>query len=354
MGQGFMAAISNDAKRQPDATFLQISDLHFGDIDPGTGDATLSNTAASVVSNLTWFDGLLGHHGLALQQLEQFCADPDLGEKFELIVTGDYSRHGAMSELSIAKRYILHDIGLVSPTRTGLHLGDEKRLIGIPGNHDQWGGKCQPFGARPANYRLVFGQQSSPWVDATRSVGGRKLIFAGIDSDADVGPFSSARVLAQGDFQSQLAALGSIVGPKQRGEIRVLLIHHSWHRNGMTLRMRHASKRALGQFLDQFGFSVLLTGHTHNPLLKQFNVGNSGSAVWELRCGSTTQHDVTPYKWKTLLGRFPSRLHWSTNTLIVHKLFVDSGLTTWEAQVYERVRGRFSSSGHAGSASFIV
>ena len=341
-------------ERTPAATFLQISDLHIGDVDTATGDATLSPAAAHVVSNLTWFDGLLGHHGMALQQLEQFCAGPDLGKKFEVIVTGDYSRCGSVSELNIAKRFILADIGLVPPAKTGLHLGNEKTLIGIPGNHDQWAGRFHPIGGHPSNYPRVFSHPTLPWVDKTRTVGGRNLIFAGIDSDCDVGPRDQARLLAKGDFRSQLATLGSMVGPKEQSEIRVLLIHHSWDRKGLTLRMRRAAKQALEQFLDQYGFSIIMTGHTHRPLLQSFTVGTAKSVVWELRCGTTTQHDVTPYKWVTLLGRFPSRSKWPQNTLVLHKLYVDPGQTTWEAQVYERVKGKFRPCGHSGFATFTI
>lgn len=342
------------AERVPAATFLQISDLHFGDVDPTSGDATLSSAAAHVVTNLTWFDGLLGHHGMALQQLEQFCAGPDLGENFEVIVTGDYSRCGSTSELNIARLYILADISLVPPGRTGLRLGKEKALIGIPGNHDQWAGRFHPVGGHPSNYPGVFPLPTLPWADSTRNVGGRKLVLAGIDSDDDVGPYDQSRVLAKGDFQSQLAKLGGMLGPRGQGEIRVLLIHQSWHRGGLTLRMRKASRQALEQFLDQYGFSLILTGHTHGPLLRSFTVGQANSTIRETRCGTTTQHDVTPYKWSSLLGTFPTRSKWPQNTLVVHKLYVDPGQTSWEAQVYERTRGKFRSCGHSGFVTFNV
>ena len=65
--------MSVDDGRERLATFVQISDLHIGNIDLANGDAEISPAAAQVYMNTPFFDGLLGHHGAALEELESFC-----------------------------------------------------------------------------------------------------------------------------------------------------------------------------------------------------------------------------------------------------------------------------------------
>ena len=54
-------------------TFVHVSELHIGDIDPTNGDALVPNLARRIFQNFSYLDGLLGHHGRALRELAEFC-----------------------------------------------------------------------------------------------------------------------------------------------------------------------------------------------------------------------------------------------------------------------------------------
>src|SRR5207302_3824112 len=118
-------------------------------------------------------------------------------------------------------------------------------------------------------------------------------------------------------FQNQLAALTTrLHAGKARQPIRVLLMHHSWHKRGLVLSIARASRAALEQFLVAERFQLILTGHTHEPLANNFTVPIAGAtSILECRCGTTSQHDHVPYAWRGLLGNFPSR-NWPMNSLL--------------------------------------
>ena len=52
------------------ATFVHVSDLHFGSINESTGDVFAPNFWAKV----PWFDGVMGHDLLSLSHLHAFFA----------------------------------------------------------------------------------------------------------------------------------------------------------------------------------------------------------------------------------------------------------------------------------------
>ena len=334
-------------------TFLHVSDLHVGDIDPRSGDARVSAAAGYTYQNFTWLDGLLGHHGRALKELQEFCAQElsDRGEPFGLLVTGDFTRCGAGSEISTVQRFFASTVDLNSPNGNfvGLNLG-AMPAASITGNHDQWGGSINPIGGGPlASGALV--PNAMPFVLQYPLANGRRLLLAGIDTDFNVSPRGMKRLLARGSFQDQLVTLEQQLQmlPRLDGDIRVLMAHHSMARTGLVLRMDTASKAALSAFLANQGFSILLSGHTHEQLFTTIPVtGRSGTCnVWELTCGSTTQHDQVPYNWRTIVGTLPTR-NWRENTLMVHRLFATPGATTWKTQAYVRTAKGFGTLGVSG------
>lgn len=325
------------------ATFVHISDIHIGEIDPKTGDARTSPLAAQVYSNTPWLDGLLGHHGRALQELDEFVADMKQSEPdLRLIVSGDLSRFGAAAELQSARNFIQNEIDLTPNIGNFAGLrGGEQDLI-IPGNHDQWGGTAGPGGVHASAYPAQFaGALATP--HSVDLGGTRRLVFLSVDSDADVSRLSHSRVLAIGAFQSQLQALHATLKTKRDDEYRVMLIHHSWFQNGRILRMAGASKAALEQFLVDHQVSALLTGHSHHPLLNTFTArgAHDSREVVELRSGSTTQHDSVPLKWKSLLQNRPVR-HWEPNSLLVHRIYEEAGAVIWRAELHARAAGGFA------------
>jgi hypothetical protein len=322
------------------ATFLHISDLHFGKIDPATGDAEYSALATQTYSNFnSRFDGLLGHHGRALKELHAFAArlkkdEPDL----RLIVSGDLSRCGDNHELRLARDYIEARIDITPPLNNliGLRLGERARVI--PGNHDQWGGTQSPFGSSPSTYGTQF-PSVLPSVQRIPLANGKSIAFIEVDSDADVQPLSWKRVFALGAFESQLKKLNWLPA-KSPDEVRVLLIHHSWDQ-APDLRMANGSKWTLGHFLHTHQISAMLCGHSHIPLLKTFQAraGLHLRDVHELRSGSTTQLDVVPQHWKTWRNKLPAKPNWHANTLLVHRVYQRGAAMEWKTETY--ARGKF-------------
>ncbi|WP_426175107.1 metallophosphoesterase family protein [Massilia sp. TWR1-2-2] len=324
------------------ATFVDISDIHIGEIDKTTGDASTSAAAARAYSNLPWLDGLLGHHGRALHELDDFVATLRAREpEARLLVTGDLSRFGGSDELLGARAFLEGEIDL-SPAlgnMAGLRLAGH--IHAIPGNHDQWGGAAGPLSAWPSQYGGVF---PTPLlrIDKVPLSNGRHIAFLCIDSDADIKAQSVPRLLAHGAFQSQLQSLQATIGPKPANEFRIMLIHHSWFQRQHTLRMTAASRAALEQFLVENEVSAMLCGHSHAPLMNDFTAtGPLGTAtVHELRSGSSAQHDSVPLKWKTMLQKRPAR-SWDPNSLIVHRVYDDPLAVRWHAELYARAPGGF-------------
>lgn len=86
------------------ATFLHISDLHFGDIDPQTGNAV----EPKFVGFHEVFDGLLGHSYHTLKRLSSFWSKLIRREREHvyLIVTGDLTTVGKVEQFGMASEYL--------------------------------------------------------------------------------------------------------------------------------------------------------------------------------------------------------------------------------------------------------
>src|SRR2546426_567955 len=97
---------SEEATGMALATFVHVSDLHFGDVDPPTFDAVAPNLWAKC----HWFDGLLGHSGRALGSLDAFFNNlrENLreAEPVRLLVTGDVTTVGKEKQFEMADRYL--------------------------------------------------------------------------------------------------------------------------------------------------------------------------------------------------------------------------------------------------------
>lgn len=315
-------------------TFVHISDLHVGEIDSKTGNAKVPTGAGRIIRNIpnTPFEGLLGHQGRSLEDLAHFVRTnrPAQGH-FQVLVTGDYTRYGAAAEISLAFDYLKRVIDIYPPRRRMVGLLLRKDPPGIPGNHDHWAGS--PFPVTPTA-SLFPGLGGLPGVVGPIPLTHKRALVIGqIDSDADVQSRSPKRLLAVGSFTSQLSALAQRLGANVGNDVRVLMVHHSWQRTGLTLSMDSASKAALEQFLVAHDIRAVLTGHTHQPL----TVPIPGTPASELCCGTTTQMDSVPYLWKTVLGTFPGMRNWPINTLMVHKIYEDAtGVLEWVAETYWR------------------
>lgn len=324
---------------RPLATFLHISDLHIGSIDPTTGDAAISPAVQLGLDNLPLFDGLLGHRAKALRDLAEFVnCMRESDEKFQIIVTGDLSRQGDAPELALARRFFESEIDLSPPNGRYVGLYTGGNTLTIPGNHDHWAGVSLPIGATPSNYYHYF-VRSLP---TTRHIPlGRKghvLTLIEIDSDADVPPNSIQRVFARGSFRSQLLKLDKVLAPQDEFEVRVLVIHHAltWTRFGLA--MTASTKLELDRFLLQHGIRVILCGHTHMASMRRHYAGTR--ECWECGAGSTTQFDTVPLKWRRRL-RKQIKAILKPNSLILHRIFDVEGRLEWSATTYVRTATGF-------------
>lgn len=325
--------------RQLLATFIQISDLHIGEIDPTSGNSALSRVATRLASNFSHLDGLLGHHSRGLEELADFVSNnkPSQGQ-FRLIVTGDMSRRGANTELALARQYLLGHIDLTPPHGNNVGLGlQPHELMCIPGNHDHWGGSWQPISGNPSNYQAYITHHATPYVDSMPLSNGRKVVFVGINSDRDVWSFGIKRFMAVGSFRNELKDAKLALPTNRHDDIRICLIHHSLSVRTRTLRMDKASRMALLNYLQAHKFNAVLTGHTHVFSLPT-TPGGSAHAFEELRSGTTTQYDQVPPDWVTVTGSLPSR-NWPANTLLRHQIWGTPGKTIWETQAYARFQG---------------
>lgn len=318
------------------ATFVHISDLHFGHIDPTNGSLTYEAIAPGTWAKFKIFDGLLGHSYRALQRLEKFFSGIRQNENARLIVSGDLTSTGSQDQFDTANDYLGSKL---SPPKgnIGLSVPDWKSWA-IPGNHDHWPGSARVLGAPAA---LAANLPALPLLEPfSITLSNNKQLaikFAKIDTDADVNPMLHNRVLGRGVFRSQLTPASQQLGLPATDEIYVLLLHHSRAFQGYTLRMETASRQALDPFLVDQDISVILTGHVHDPHVQPFSVTHHGRTieVLEARCGTTLQRDTFPYEWTNALGQRPSR-PLPQNSLLVHRLLEENNEVIWHAQTYSR------------------
>ncbi len=323
---------------KPLATYLHISDLHIGRLDEKS-----LNARTQVFRLCRVFDGLLGHSGDSLMDLEELFKDFHQQEpKVQLIVTGDLTATGHQQEFDIANQYLGGILRGPEGDRVGLEVLDWSGLA-IPGNHDHWAGYPIPVGRPTPALQRYFPKlpRIQPVFPLSK---GRQLRFLLTDTDADVKPISRERWKALGSFVSQLQTLTAILGRlgPNENEIRVLCLHHSLSYRGSALEIIPQSRIALEKFILDNRIAVLLCGHIHRPpWAKPFPITsaqNSPLCVLEACCGTTTQVDPTI----SLKGEHEGLLdtHWE-NSFLLHRLLEFPGEIRWETEIYLEGRAGF-------------
>ena len=328
----------------PLATLIHISDLHFGMVDP----TTMNAETISLWAKCRHFDGLLGHSYLSLVHLEQVVTRLRREENAFLLVTGDLTTIGNTAEFDTAQEYLGNFLQPPRGNFLGLNFKDWQRLT-IPGNHDHWPGTPTILGGPNTSFNNYF--RALPRVERI-AIEDFTLTVICVNSDSDVSPYGSERVLARGSFRSQLVKLsGSLAAetPNER-EIRVLLIHHSYSASGLALAMNSASRAALHDFIYEHNIGVLLCGHIHQPpvvnILRVSRLQH-GMKCLEARCGTSTQISTLPYNWRNALGVRPSRPDRLPNSILVHRLLrTEVGIVWTTKLLIERPWG-FESAGNA-------
>ena len=326
------------------ATFVHASDVHFGDLDRDTGSATLDAKAEDWWRSHRVFDGFLGHSYDALVHLADFFARLRDEENARLIVTGDLTTCGAPSQFDLARDYFEGHLEIDPGNPVGLQEKTARSLT-IPGNHDHWPGKRVIWGQPSAGLQQHF--PTLPIAVERISLGRhRELVFAGIDSDADVRPTfpGPCRLFARGKFVSQLRTLEATLGPPVASEVRVLLLHHSRSQRSYATGMVRGSRRALDTLVARRDVCVLLSGHVHVPRGERFTVSDrDGGAheVMEARAGTTLQRDELPLDWVAAgSSKDDERDRLPPNTLLVHRLVEVDARIEWRTHCYRRSRTR--------------
>jgi 3',5'-cyclic AMP phosphodiesterase CpdA len=350
-------------------TFIQISDLHFGDLSP-TGQLVHPRGIRTLWTVLPFVTGLAGHEAKALVALGRFYKwmrgrEPNTG----LFVTGDLTSTGRKAQFEQAISFIGSTMRPPSPRGLGLETGAWlKEAMGgkrsashqaIPGNHDHWPGRfCWVLGRCRAH--MPQWARHFPLLQTTLSLRRTaklykhpvRLRFLAVNTDADVWAWGPERVLARGSFHTQLRRLKgglAALGPTDPYEVRIMLLHHSLAYRSKsrlgTLEINEVSRRRLLQLLGEFDIRVILTGHTHTVDVRRHYVlspeRRRPMPFLEACCGTTTQLNDVPSKWP----RFPSeRVEFfpdrklASNFLLVHRLFAEPRGIVWKTESWQRGR----------------
>lgn len=327
------------------ATFLHISDLHLGHIRAGAG-AVAGAALPRGYRVHSLFNGRLGHHDAALDQLRAFHRRLKRQGPVRLVVTGDLTADGHPVQFAMAGDFLGSRL---PPAHGGYGLADpDWKDFAVPGNHDHWPGSGRIVGNPTAAMQGCF--HPLPWLQALPMPAGLPPVtVAGIDSDVDVVPVSASRLLANGSFSSHLRLLAGRLPPAAPGEVRVLVMHHSpSYVHGGRVKMmgiETACHEDLKEFLVLHGFRIVLSGHVHRNAVtvQPVTCGQETREILEARCASTTQLDrlavlaapVAP-SWLRR-GQGPD----DVNSLMVHRLHWDGQAMAWETSVHHRTRRGF-------------
>ncbi|MGD2108663.1 MAG: metallophosphoesterase [Phycisphaerae bacterium] len=315
-------------------TFVQVSDLHIGEIDPTSRSSRLDALDPRHYRLCKFFRGLLGHHYRALEHLSDFYERLKEQEDAQLIVSGDLTSYGHADQFAASQDF-LEDGLKYWRGNVCLRVPDWDRYT-VPGNHDHWPGRPTVFGRPPA--ALAQTVHPTSFVTPFQLSGGLCLRLIGINTDSEVRPFGYWRLLAIGSFADQLAEAQQDLAAPVDGEIRVMLLHHSRLYGGRRymrpLMMCEQSRHLLDQFLAAEDVRVLLCGHVHAPSVRQYaaqSPAGQSVPVLECRCGTTMQRDEAPLQWKKWC-----KWTFEPNTLLVHRLHRGDGHIVWKTESYLR------------------
>ncbi len=256
-----------------------------------------------------------------------------------LIVTGDLTAWAHGIHFERFKEFV-EGRGL----RPGLGARDWQELT-IIGNHDNWSGLPFPLGRRsPAGNLFVRDTLGDFSHVAHLSFGnGRRLTFLSIDTDFDVHPWLGWRLRAVGHFTSQLKKVRDQLAPEpEHGEVRVLLMHHSWGVHGMPWRL-HISEPSLldlGEFVDGWKIKIILSGHMHEPRPIVFRTPD-GRAMLEGRCGTSAQLERLTAREIERRGTDDRLEDYGPNSVLVHQVREDAEGLHWSTSTFSRRAGGF-------------
>jgi 3',5'-cyclic AMP phosphodiesterase CpdA len=301
------------------ATLLHVSDLHFGDLDPETGDSALHPSLIDRWRRGREYYGWLGHTAAACRDAAILWKRLRDEESARLVVTGDLTAWGARGQFAAARRWLEEDLGCAD-------------AVVVPGNHDHWPGRGRVLGR--SNRALRQFVPPTPFVRRFPLGPGLTLTLAGIDTDADVWAWSPARAWGRGAFRSQLRALAPMLGPCPASEIRVLALHHSPSREKYCLGIRDSSRRALAALCRECGVRMLMTGHTHGERIGKWE------GLLEARCGTTLVRDRIPATWLAAGGGPVYDL--PPNVALVHRLCEADDALIWTVTPAVRGEGGFA------------
>lgn len=318
----------------PLLTLLHISDLHLGELAPGSGDHPLDAKTLVYWRLNRQFDGYLGHTWRAL------CALSGLSYELEethptrplhVVVSGDLTTMGTGSQFATALKFLQGNLKHTGNVQIGLGLNPSELTI-VPGNHDHWPGRRFMLGQPTSNFSSVF-NLPFPKSNVRISLGNGlcTLVLAQIDSDAEVGTWSKDRLLARGSFVQQCWTLGTFLGPPEPNELRALIVHHSTIERGdpsLTLKINSVSLNALKTLVAYTGIKIVLTGHWHFSDFQAPSSLSPSPDILEARCGTTTVRDYFAgkalYRNSALVHRLSSdgtRIHWITEFWLRPLLF---------------------------------
>ena len=344
------------------AHFIQISDIHIGDLCGGK---------PSWAPYIPILGGGLGHCDNICRALMNFITaqyEDNLNQGGDglfprMILTGDLSACGSLEQLNKAAGYLdaPTSVSDTAPIGWGAYGWRQRK---VPGNHDNWGGgtlldRLQRIPEFPGFFDPI-----PATVSITVPLDGMDVTvrFIMIDTDADVGAGSNRRATARGAFASQFGHQDISwmkKQPPERDEVRVLLLHHPPRYTAGIGGISAASAVACRNFMEKAGIRVVLCGHTHKPYVGL----RRGGSVLESCCGTTTQQShVSPAGARffsqhrttyTGLRKFFHRRKWPVdpandmsmrlchNALVVHDLFRRQNAVYWRSVTYILSAGAF-------------
>ena len=337
------------------ATFVQISDLHLGDLDPRTLDATYNDNW----QYFRFLDGFLGHSHDSLRKLVDEFDDLRQLEDAQLIVTGDITASGKTEQFQFGGAFLggvyRPPAGAQRTTILGLRVGNWKDYS-IPGNHDHWPGidhSWRPKIRGKPNSELAATFHKLPRVQDFRLAKSGYLIrFLWINTDGDVHPNRDDRLLARGKFDSQLTNLAALLPGPEKKEVRVLCLHHSMSyradsrlgQYARVLEIDDDSRRELERFIVEHDLAVLLCGHLHDPpKVESFSAVNLERTVeyLEAQCGTTSQRSELPAHWKNWRRRQAEIKRTYPNCFLVHRLEEEDDGLYWTSGVFWEMTAKF-------------
>ncbi len=324
------------AKSPVVAAFLQISDLHIAR-PGGVGDRNALNALAAIPG----FDGLFGHDEFSLMRLEKFWRIvKNRIPEAKLVMTGDLTCTGHEQELDLGSLYLASEWMAPDGNFMGLRCPGWKDY-GIPGNHDHWGGNLV---LGPPSDQLWQTFRFCPYLTGPLQIPatGHQIVFAGINTDAGVGPYSGNRGLARGEFREELEELEKVMKLPEENEIRILLLHHSATWEGRTLGITPTCRKLLDEFTGRHAFSILLCGHTHVPRIEKLKIKHLAQYLMpplHVCCGSSSRITTLPPGVR-LAGQRISRLNTIANSVLLHELSAEPNGLRWSVETYfERPHG---------------